>query len=258
MLPGERMPTGTRGGRTTPIQAVCFDLDGTLLRDDHVHEVVRRAAREAADTHRLADGFADDAVRALDSYWFGVGESPLLSTLPTDALPVDVWAAALRAHGVDDPAAAAAVYARQATLEAEAARLYDESLDVLEAVRARGIRTALITNGPSGLQRAKLAATTPSDAFDAVIVSGEVGVRKPEAAIFALALDALGATAAEALHVGDNRVADVAGARDAGLTAVWIDRVRDGRTTDAAHHVIGDLTALLPLLGARVAGERPT
>jgi putative hydrolase of the HAD superfamily len=233
----------------TRIRAVCFDLDGTLLRDDHVHEVVRRAAREAADTHRLADDFAADAVRALEAYWFGIGESPLLSALPAGALPVDVWAAALRAHGEDDPAAAAAVYARQVTLEAEAARLYHESLDVLEAVRARGIRTAVITNGPSALQRGKLAAVS-LDGFDAVIVSGEVGLSKPHAAIFDLALGALGVAPGEALHVGDNRVADVAGARDAGLTAVWIDRFQDGRTTDAAHHVIGDLTALLPLLDA--------
>jgi putative hydrolase of the HAD superfamily len=226
------------------IRAVCFDLDGTLLRDDHVHDVVRRAASEAAVAHRLAPAFVDDAIAALGAYWFGVGESAVLSRLPTDALPKDVWGAVLRAHGATDGGVADHVYARQVELEAAAATLYPESLEVLARARGRGIHTALITNGPSGLQRGKLAVAGLDDAFDAVIVSGEVGVRKPDPAIFALALEALAVAAGDALHVGDNPIADVRGARDAGLTAVWVDRVRNGRTTDAAHHVIDDLRGL--------------
>ena len=230
----------------TGLRAVCFDLDGTLLRDDHVDDVVRRAAGETAGEAGLGPDFIADAVAALHHFWFGVGESPLLSTVPTDGLQVDVWAAVLRAHGVAGADAAAAAYARQVELEARAARLYDESLEVLAAVRAAGLRTAVITNGPSGLQRGKLA-TVGLDGFDAVIVSGEMGHRKPEREIFALALGALGVRADEAMHVGDNQVADVRGALGAGLGAVWVNRTGAAAASDP-HHVVTDLRALPALL----------
>lgn len=230
----------------TGLRAVCFDLDGTLLRDDHVDEVARAAAAEAAAAHALPRGFVDDVVRALHRYWFGVGESPILSTLPTDGLPIDVWTAALAAHGVTSSDAAHRAYARQIELEAAAARPFDETRHVLSAVRDRGLSTALITNGPSGLQRGKLA-TAGLDGFDAVLVSGEVGHRKPQREIFELALARLGVAAAEALHVGDNQVADVAGARGAGLVAVWINRTGAAAASEP-HHVVTDLREMLALL----------
>ncbi|GAB2851229.1 HAD family hydrolase [Microbacterium insulae] len=228
------------------VRAVCFDLDGTLLRDDHVDEVVRQAASEEAVVRRLAPGFVDEAVSALHAYWFGVGESPALSTIPTDALPLDVWEAVLRRHGVEDREAAEAVHARQIALESAAAVLYDESLDVLASVRRAGLRTAVITNGPSALQRGKLA-TVGLDGFDAVVVSGEVGHRKPEREIFELALGVLGVGSDEAIHVGDNQTADVGGAVGAGLTAVWINR-RGAAVASDPHHTIADLRGLLALL----------
>lgn len=230
----------------TDVLAVCFDLDGTLLRDDHVDDVVREAATECARALGLGDGFVDDAVRSLHAYWFGVGEGPPLSTVPTDGLPVDVWAAVLAAHGIDDADAAASAYRRQIALEARSARLYDESLEVLAAVRGEGLRTALITNGPSALQRGKLA-TVGLDGFDAVVISGELGHRKPQREIFAHALAVLGVRPQDALHVGDNQVADVAGAREAGLTAAWINRTGAAAASDP-HHVVTDLRGLLPLL----------
>lgn len=230
----------------TEIRAVCFDLDGTLLRDDHVDDVVRRTATETSARLGLDPGFVEDAVAALLHYWFGVGESPLLSTLPTDALPVDVWAAVLRAHGSADAEAAASTYGRQVELEARAARLYDESLEVLDAVRRRGLLTAIITNGPSGLQRGKLA-TVGLEGFDAVVVSGEVGHRKPEREIFAHTLSALGVPATSAVHVGDNQVADVEGALAAGLRAIWINRTGAVAASDP-HHVVTDLREVLALI----------
>jgi putative hydrolase of the HAD superfamily len=230
----------------TRVRAVCFDLDGTLLRDDHLDAVLRAAAAETAQALDLPAAFVGDAVGALRDYWLGVGGNPILDTLAADGLPVDVWAAALAAYGVVSPDAALSAHDRQIEREAASARLYDESLEVLAAVRDRGLRTALITNGPSGLQRGKLA-TVGLDGFDAVIVSGEVGHRKPRREIFDLALAELGVSAADALHVGDNQVADVAGAQAAGMVAVWINRTGAAAASDP-HHVVTDLRELLALL----------
>jgi putative hydrolase of the HAD superfamily len=56
------------------------------------------------------------------------------------------------------------------------------------------------------------------------VVSGEVGVGKPDPRIFDLALRLLGASPEEAVMVGDNPTRDVAGAKAAGVTAVWVNR----------------------------------
>lgn len=235
----------TAGG----IRAVCFDLDGTLLRDDHIDNAMRQVAAELGRRHPRLDPaqlLADSARIGLE-YWAEAGDGWMLGAIPTDALPIEVWRRVLAVHGVDSEAAAQDAYALQLLLEGASLRLYDEALEVLDSVRARGIRTAVVTNGPSALQRAKLAAVGLSDGFDAVIVSAEVGVQKPEAAIFASALDALGVPAEAALHIGDSQAADVAGARAAGLTAVWIDR-NGAASASAPHAVVTDLRGLLDLL----------
>jgi putative hydrolase of the HAD superfamily len=237
-----------------PIAAVCFDLDGTLLRDDHLHTVLSRVAVElvarfpGADITELIEANArlGQAVWSEDEVRWYRGE------ISTQSMSARIWRASLLAVGVSDSAAPEDAARRQSQLEHEAWCLYDEAADVLGEVRRRGIRTAIITNGPSELQRAKLDTVGLSDAFDAVIVSGELGVEKPRPEIFTAALDALRVEPGHALHIGDNPRADVAGATSAGLTAVWVDRsggAAGERSPVAADAVVADLRGLLALLG---------
>ena len=60
--------------------------------------------------------------------------------------------------------------------------------------------------------------------FEEIVVSDEVGWRKPKPVIFETALRRLGVRAGEALHVGDRADLDVAGAQGVGIDAVWINR----------------------------------
>jgi len=85
--------------------------------------------------------------------------------------------------------------------------------------------------------------------FDAVVASEDVGAYKPDRAMFAHALDALGLAADEVLHVGDSITTDVHGAHAAGIRAVWVNR--RGETTPAnapITHEIADLRELLPII----------
>lgn len=233
-------------------RAVCFDLDGTLLRDDHVDGVVRAVTARMAQRYDGVDvdALADANERVWWEYWPEVGDAWLRGDLEPDSVPTEVWRRALAEVGVTDAAAAAEAHSIHTETEATSFRLYEESAEVLGRLRERGIPIALITNGPSGLQRAKLRAVGIEAAFDVVIVSGEHGVHKPDAAIFALALDGLGASAFETLHVGDNLVADVEGAKDAGLTAVWIDRSATALPEeDRPSSVIVSLRELYGMLG---------
>jgi putative hydrolase of the HAD superfamily len=103
--------------------------------------------------------------------------------------------------------------------------LYPETRSVLAALRAAGLRLAIVSNWdsslPSLLERLGLHA-----AVDTVVVSALVGASKPARAIFDEAVRRAGVAHAEALHVGDSLTDDYHGARDAGLASLLVDRRR--------------------------------
>ncbi len=90
-------------------------------------------------------------------------------------------------------------------------------------VRLRGdhIRTGLVTNGSSKRQRRKVSIMGLERLMNIVIISEEIGLTKPDAAIFEAALDRLGVPPAHAMHVGDHPDADINGAGRCGLFTVW-------------------------------------
>ena len=98
------------------------------------------------------------------------------------------------------------------------------ALDLLRALRP-AVRVGVITNNVLEEQIEKLRHLGLRDLVDVLVVSEEAGVAKPDPAIFHLALDRAGcASAAEAVMVGDAWATDIAGARAAGLRAVWLNR----------------------------------
>lgn len=123
--------------------------------------------------------------------------------------------------------------------------------DVLADLRAAGVRTGLVSNGGGTTQRRKLAAAGLAGMFDAVVISGEVALRKPDDAIFRLAARRLGVPAGDAWFVGDHPLLDVDGARRAGLTAAWLAGVHpwpDDLLRPS--HILLTLTELVPLVRA--------
>jgi putative hydrolase of the HAD superfamily len=102
-------------------------------------------------------------------------------------------------------------------------RAYPEVPDVLARLRAGGARLAVVSNWDVSLHDV-LERTGLRPLVDAVVISAELGVAKPDPAIFRAALQRLGATADGAVHVGDSLEHDVAGARAAGLEAVLVAR----------------------------------
>ncbi len=212
------------------IDTVFFDLDGTLLRDDHMDAVVSEVCGLIASRHPglEASAVAHENQAAWATVWSLVGDDWMRGLRDELSVPREVWQRTLDALGIDDGEGVEAALAVHEVRERRAFRLFDESLGVMQALRERDVRIGLITNGPSQLQRGKLATVGIDDAFDVVIVSGEVGDLKPEPGIFDRALAAVGGVAERSAHVGDSLSADIAGARGAGMLAVWINR--GGRT----------------------------
>jgi len=87
--------------------------------------------------------------------------------------------------------------------------------------------------------------------FDTIVVSDEVGWRKPRRDIFDVALTRLGVPAEAALFVGDRADMDVLGAQQIGMDAAWINRDREAFPAGIAPptYEIRDLGELGPILG---------
>lgn len=90
-----------------------------------------------------------------------------------------------------------------------------------------------------------------TDLFDAVVVSAEVGWRKPKPVIFEVALSQIRVPPVEVLFVGDRADIDVAGAKQVGLAVAWVNREGEAlpEGIPAPDYEIRDLDALCPLLG---------
>jgi putative hydrolase of the HAD superfamily len=92
---------------------------------------------------------------------------------------------------------------------------------LLDMLKSR-YRLALITNGPSWTQRAKIEQLQLHRWFEYMVVSGEYGVDKPDPAIFGHVLSQLNVDASDAVMIGDNPDADIRGAHAVGMRAIWI------------------------------------
>nr|WP_201469267.1 HAD family hydrolase [Microbacterium hydrocarbonoxydans] len=229
--------------------AVFFDLDGTLVRDGAA-EAVRRTAVALARRH----GFSAAEILAANASawpdcWADHGDLWMRGKLESDALPRDIWQRTLERFGHADPALVDEALETHLREEALTFTLFEESLEVLDVLRAHAVPVGLITNGPFESQRAKLVTAGIDARFDVVIASGDLGVVKPDAEIFHHALEKLGVRAGHAVHVGDSFAADVVGAAGVGMSAVWINRAASiAPRTDVPHHDSRSLRDVLALI----------
>ena len=109
-----------------------------------------------------------------------------------------------------------------------AERLFPDALATLDALHTRGVPLGLVTNGDARLQRGKIARHRLAPYFGVMVIEGEFGAGKPDAAVFRHALRSLGADPAGSWMVGDHLVWDIDGAQRVGLRTAWIDRGRAG------------------------------
>ena len=201
------------------IQALLLDALGTLMHFEPPAPLLRAELRERCGVDVSAE-VAEAAIRAEIAYYrahlhegfdaatladlrrrCAEAMRPVLGVdLDTEAL-TEVLLASLRFHAYPDAAPA------------------------LLAVRELGLSIVVVSNWDHSLHE-RLAETGLAPLVDASIASAELGRAKPDAAIFAYALELARAPAAAALHAGDSPVADVEGALSAGLRAVLV--ARDG------------------------------
>jgi putative hydrolase of the HAD superfamily len=251
--------------------ALLFDLDETILADIASTDMalmeasalaqaryavapadltvaVRRQAHQlwnAAPTHPYCQQIG---ISSWEGMWGNfAGDDPHLQALAAwmPCYQQDVWNGALAEFDITDAALASTLMQTFQRRRRELFILFPEALAVLQRLRQH-FRLAIVTNGAPDVQRAKIAGADLAGYFDAIVVSGEVGVGKPDARVFQSALDQLGVGTEQALMIGDNIIRDVWGAQQMGMRGVWINRddvakTRSGVTPD---HVIASLDEL--------------
>jgi putative hydrolase of the HAD superfamily len=128
--------------------------------------------------------------------------------------------------------------------------------DALDAVRATGTKTAIVSNS-EGMLDGLFRDLGIRDHFDAIVDSGIVGVEKPDPRIFRIALDRFDVPAARALHLGDVYATDIAGARAAGIRCALVDPFGfyEGMHADVPR-VASAAEAALAISRARTSGGR--
>jgi putative hydrolase of the HAD superfamily len=125
-------------------------------------------------------------------------------------------------------------------------RPFDGALEALAALRERGHRLGLITNGSSVFQRRKLTRFALEPLFDVILIEGELGYGKPDRRVFERALELFDVAAPATCMIGDNLEADIAAARELGIPSIWHDAHGVGLPARAiADRVIGSLNDLL-------------
>lgn len=105
----------------------------------------------------------------------------------------------------------------------------DSLYDVLDYFLDKNIKMGIITNGESNFQNTKIDKLGLRKYMTAIIISDEVGVRKPNSDVFNIALSKIGSKKETTLYVGDNPVNDIKGAIYARLIPIWLS---NGKTWD--------------------------
>lgn len=131
-------------------------------------------------------------------------------------------------------------------------RVAEGALDALERLRARLPSLALVTNGATAPQRAKIERFGLAPYFDHIQVEGEFGLGKPEPAVYRHVAERVGAAPERCLMVGDNFRCDVLGALAVGMHAAWVDAEGRGvppAASPRAHARVRSLVELADRLG---------
>ena len=206
------------------ISAVLFDLDDTLF--DH-----RGCAREALTAVRESQScFLSLPFEALErahaEFLEELHEEVMLGHVPVDTARIERFRRLLESAGVSDEGEIATGLA---TLYRDSYRNRRRAVAGAAALMAavkRHARIGIVSNNVLDEQQEKLQVCGLDRFVDELVVSGEVGVSKPDPMIFRTALDRLGVTAEESVMVGDSWTADIEGARAAGIRAVWYNPLK--------------------------------
>ena len=190
------------------VQAVLFDLDGTIL--DRLSSLRVYLFRQA---ERLPDVFKTVPFEAYFEAFIELDDNGYRER-------ADVFASIGTAFSLP-PETVEALIDDYRTHFPHTCVPFPKAHQTLGVLRGQGLRMGLITNGRVAAQQPKIEGLGITSFFDAILISEVEGVRKPDPEIFRRALHGLKAPPGEAVMVGDHPEADIGGAKAFGIKAIW-------------------------------------
>ncbi|MBA8926036.1 putative hydrolase of the HAD superfamily [Kutzneria viridogrisea] len=230
--------------KTAEIRAVCLDIDDTLIDYGGSVRSVLSAMIGRDDAWPAWQRTTDEHVARVIS---GECDYDTMRRERTRAFFADLG------ECLDDAEVDRREQYRLDAME-QSWRVFEDTLPCLDWLRATGIKVAAVTNASGPHQRAKIAAVGLSEFFDEVVIAGELGVAKPDPAIFRTACLDLGVDLAETVHVGDRLDLDAIGARDAGMHGVWLNRTGESGPAPSGVSTISSLAELPELIVCELSG----
>lgn len=217
-----------------PVEAVLFDIDGTLVEYE----------RTAGDLLPLAfEAVGVDPFFSAADYQARYGAFTAESEDVQD-LRERCFADIARQEGRDPEVGRAVAQAYAAERDHTRVDLLPDAQAALDALESR-YSLAAVTNGGPGMQGRKLAAVGLDDRFERVVHAGYETAPKPAVEPFEAALSAVGTGAKRAVYVGNSPEADVAGANRAGLRSVLYNSDSPDQPTPQPHYRVESLRDLV-------------
>jgi HAD superfamily hydrolase (TIGR01549 family) len=232
--------------------AVFFDFFATLISWT---QPLRVTTRKIADRYQLhLDWSVYDEARAILTEAYEASK-PTNNIRDTMFRQLDACCTYLKKLGVRehiDQIAWEVLQYEHALFSRNNATLYEDVLPTLDQLQQTDLKVGIISNWDTPLH-AMVEELGLAPYFDVIVASHDQRVRsaKPDAAIFEYALNTVGVSPEEAVHVGDSFEADIMGAHTAGIRAILLDR--DGTQTGQWGETIQTLHALPDLLGVKRA-----
>jgi len=209
---------------------VYFDLDGTLLEYTTPFAKLFAQTIPVDVTEEMAETYSEQVLTGISQ----VEENPYEEAFDVvrETYDLDV-----------SPEELAATYIEK---EATATRVSPQVRRLIRSIASQH-QTGILTNGDGRMQRRKLEEHALSDLVDTVIISNEVGVRKPNPEIFWDAKERL--PAETFFYIGDTYEEDIAPAQDAGFKTVYVGENHQPEARVATNGTEELAALLLPLLG---------
>jgi 2-haloacid dehalogenase len=220
-----------------PITTYVFDAYGTLF---DVNAAAMQAAKEPAhaDMAKVWPALARDwRLKQLQYTWLRAVAGQHCDFWQVTQNGLD-WA--MEAHGLTNDATRARLLELYWELAA-----YAEVPAMLAKLKARGMATAILSNGSPDMLAGAVSSAGIGDRLDAVLSVQDVGVFKPHATVYDLVGQRFGCARDEVLFVSSNGW-DAAGAAGYGFQTVWVNRANEpiDRLYATPHHVLSDLTTI--------------
>ena len=230
------------------LKALFLDMDETLCDTSAANERAKQLMGEAL---KVLFGAEFDAKGVANTYVTGIYRKwtaqqyarymPIIEQQGEGAFRRQLIRDLLSEQGVDDVSVADS-QALQENFDNDRLAAFDFYPGIAEFLaEARKLFTlVVITNGPEYSQIPKIEAVNLAEHVHHIIIGGQEPEQKPARSIFDKALKLANCEAHEVIHIGDSLAADIAGARNSGITTVWIQHQQplDAELGIDPHHTV--------------------